>query len=56
MFSHVRIQIHDCLTAPAANAKSINSAISPFVMLDAVFTAADERDREIPTSLLSLIG
>ena len=40
MFSHVRIQIHDYPIAPAANAKSVNSAISPFVMVDAVFTAA----------------
>jgi len=35
MFSHVRIQIHDYSTAPAANAKSVNSA---FIMLDAAVT------------------
>jgi len=62
MFSHVRIQIHDYPTAPAANVKSINSAFSQSVilrLLDATFTAVRcvhvyVRDREIPTSLLSL--
>jgi len=42
MFSHIRIQIHDYPTAPAANVKLINSAISQSVilrLLDATFTA-----------------
>jgi len=55
MFSHVRIQIHDYFTAPAAKAKSVNSAISLFFMPDAV-SSLYERDREIPTSLLYVIG
>jgi len=79
MFSHVRIQIHDYPTAPAANARSVNSAYdsesttttSTFwhIGLELSFchawcriyrcgvrTSVYKRDREIPTSLLSLIG